>query len=611
MSDILLESVRAVVLLGIVIFLWNAVRNRFARFREGWNYIVFGFVLLLFGSVLDISDNFESLNRFVIVGDTKTEAILEKFVGFLGGFIFLAIGLFKWMPGVQGMSDLVDIRTARLEEEIEQRKQAELARLESEEKVKQERNWLNDIVNSFKDGFALFDADDKLVIFNRQYQSAIDQKSDGLKLGMSFEDVARTRAKHFESDEQSATYEAWVENRVERHFNPTGPFELNFDNGQTFQINEFKTTHDGIAILRIDITDQKLSEQKLLRSEKRFRTLIDRLNYGVLVHRKRMPLYANSMLAEMYGYHSTDEILALPSTKLLTHPDFEENTHDTRLSNAQQIADKETMGVKKNGAIFWEDRRSFVINWDGEDAICSIRSDITERKKVGRMKSEFVSTVSHELRTHLTSIKGSLGLISGGKLGEMPEKASRMIKIADRNTDRLFNLVNDILDMEKIESGNMEFDFQKLNLTEVMAEAVEANKGYADEYGVTFVLADLGPKITVNGDTNRLVQVIANLLSNAAKFSPKGGDVEISVTLQGQIARVSVSDHGSGIPEQFREQIFGRFMQVDSSNTKEKGGTGLGLNISKSIIEKHGGEINFESEVDVGSTFFFTLPVSE
>ncbi|MBT7488212.1 MAG: PAS domain S-box protein [Rhodospirillales bacterium] len=598
-------------MLGIVVFLWNAARNRFAQFREGWNYIVFGFVLLLFGSVLDISDNFESLNRFIIVGDTETEAILEKFVGFLGGFIFLAVGLFKWVPGVQGLSDLVDIRTARLEEEIEQREQAELARLESEEKVKQERNWLNDVVNSFKDGFALFDADDKLIIFNDQYQSAIDQQSDGLKIGMSFEDVARTRAIHFESNEKSEAYEEWVKTRVERHFNPTGPFELNFDNGQFFQIHEFRTKHGGIAILRIDITDQKKSEQKLLRSEKRFHRLIDTLNYGVLVHRKRVPLYANSTLANMYGYNSADEILALPSTKLLTHPDFEENTHDIRLGNTQQIADKETMGVKMNGAVFWEDRRSFVINWDGEDAICSIRSDISERKKVDSMKSEFISTVSHELRTPLTSIKGSLGLITDGILGAMPDTATSMIEIAYRNTDRLINLVNDILDMEKIESGSMEFEFKKLSLTELVADAVETNKGYADEHGVTFVLADRGPKITVEGDANRLVQVIANLLSNAAKFSPKGENVEISVTRQEQVARVSVSDHGPGIPEQYREQIFGRFTQVDSSDSREKGGTGLGLNISKSIIEKHEGAINFESNTDVGSTFFFTLPISE
>jgi two-component system, NarL family, sensor histidine kinase EvgS len=276
--------------------------------------------------------------------------------------------------------------------------------------------------------------------------------------------------------------------------------------------------------------------------------------------------------------------------------------------------ERESRIYHKNGDWLWVVDRGKVVEWTEEGKplrMSGTRSDITERKKLESMKNEFVSTVSHELRTPLTSIKGSLGLISDGKLGAMPQKATGMIEIAYRNTDRLINLVNDILDMEKIESGSLEFNFQKLNLTELVADAVETNKGYADEYGVAFVLADLGPKITVEGDANRLVQVIANLLSNAAKFSPKGRDVGISVSRQGQIARVTVSDHGSGIPEQYREQIFGRFTQVDSSDSREKGGTGLGLNISKSIIEKHNGKIDFDSEVDVGSTFFFTLPVSE
>lgn len=234
-----------------------------------------------------------------------------------------------------------------------------------------------------------------------------------------------------------------------------------------------------------------------------------------------------------------------------------------------------------------------------------------EAQIASQAKSEFLSVVSHELRTPLTSIKGALSLLVDGHIGNFSEKAMGMVGIAHRNTNRLITLVNDILDMEKISSGNMEFKFLPLNLSNLVGDAVESNKGYADEHSVKFILAAPSSNISVHGDADRLTQVIANLLSNAAKFSPEKDEVRISVTQIENIAHVEVSDNGPGIPEKYREHIFGRFTQVDSSHARQKGGTGLGLNISKTIIEMHDGEIDYTSEVGIGSTFFFTLPVSE
>ncbi|MBT3768041.1 MAG: PAS domain-containing sensor histidine kinase [Rhodospirillaceae bacterium] len=267
----------------------------------------------------------------------------------------------------------------------------------------------------------------------------------------------------------------------------------------------------------------------------------------------------------------------------------------------------------KNGDWIWVIDRGTVVEWteDGKPLRMSgTHNDISERKKLDQMKSEFVSTVSHELRTPLTSIKGSLALLVDGALGNLTDDVMEMVNMAYRNTNRLIILVNDILDMEKILSGSMKYEFQKLNLANLVEEAVESNMGFAIEHSVEFVLADLDSKVTVLGDSSRLTQVVTNLLSNAAKFSNKGEKVEISVAHHNSVAKVTISDHGRGIPEKFREQIFGRFTQADSSDSREKGGTGLGLNISKSIIDKHNGMIDFESEVDVGSKFFFTLPVS-
>jgi len=359
-TDIILESVRAIVLLGVVIYLWNAGRDRFEQLRKGWNFIVFGFGFLLFATFLDITDNFESLNRFIIIGDTEAEAFLEKFVGYLGGFIFLAIGLFKWIPGVQELSDLVDARTQVIQE-----------------------------------------------------------------------------------------------------------------------------------------TNKKLV------------------------------------------------------------------------------------------------------------------SEIAERERAEKIKQEFLSTVSHELRTPITSVKGTLGLIKSGVSGNLSDDQQSMIDIAYNNSNRLILLINDILDIDKIEANKMDLHMKPIDAVSLVEDAVEANKGYGDKHGITFVITDMEKEAKVNGDKDRLIQVMSNLMSNAAKFSSTGEQIELSVTRHDVDIRIAVKDYGTGIPEEFRDVLFEKFTQYNSSDTRKISGTGLGLSIAKAIVEYHGGAIGYTSEVGVGSTFFFTLPVLE
>ena len=240
--------------------------------------------------------------------------------------------------------------------------------------------------------------------------------------------------------------------------------------------------------------------------------------------------------------------------------------------------------------------------------------DISERRKVDALKDEFISTVSHELRTPLTSIHGSLGLVLGGASGEVPDKTQQLLAIAHRNSDRLIHLINDILDMEKIEAGNMSFDFGHHRLRPLMQQALELSVFYGQQYGVQFQLLEPVPEIEINVDPDRLIQVMINLLSNAAKFSYAGGSVEISAQLmlaeRGNQVRVTVSDHGCGIPAESHGKIFQKFSQVDGSDRRKKGGTGLGLSISKSIIEKMSGCMWFESVAEEGSRFYFELPVA-
>ncbi len=256
-----------------------------------------------------------------------------------------------------------------------------------------------------------------------------------------------------------------------------------------------------------------------------------------------------------------------------------------------------------------------------------LNKEIIERKKAEKVKNEFISVVSHELRTPLTSIQGSLGLLTGGKAGEVSPQAKKMLDIAYRNSHRLINLVNDILDTEKIESGKMDFHIKPVELMPLIVQAVDANRSYGEQFGVRFAVEDTLPGVRVNADSGRLMQVLTNLLSNAAKFSPSGDTVLISVSpspLRGEgqslppkylsggegggLIRVSVTDHGYGIPEEFRSRIFQKFAQADSSDKRQKGGTGLGLSISKAIIERLGGTIGYKTETDVGTTFYFDLP---
>ncbi|MEN9245312.1 MAG: ATP-binding protein, partial [Thermostichales cyanobacterium SRBZ-1_bins_19] len=237
--------------------------------------------------------------------------------------------------------------------------------------------------------------------------------------------------------------------------------------------------------------------------------------------------------------------------------------------------------------------------------------DVTEAKKIERLKNEFVSMVSHELRTPLTSIRGALGLIRGGVGGALPEQVQSLLDIADKNSERLVFLINDILDIDKIESGQMSFDMQRLDILPLAEQALAANQAYASQFAVQLRLTSAlpSPPPLVRADPQRLTQVITNLLSNAAKFSPPGETVTLHLTYRDPYVRLEVIDRGPGIPVEFQGRIFQRFAQADSSSTRKKGGTGLGLSICKAIMERLQGEIGFESRPGQGTTFYVHLPV--
>jgi signal transduction histidine kinase len=233
-----------------------------------------------------------------------------------------------------------------------------------------------------------------------------------------------------------------------------------------------------------------------------------------------------------------------------------------------------------------------------------------ELRNVVLMKEQFVSTVSHELRTPITSIAGSLGLLSGGAAGELPEKACSLVSIAAKNADRLKRLVNDLLDLDSMDAGRLAFHISEVDLRDVMRDVIEQNGPFAEEAGVSLHLASGQMPLMAATDGDRLFQAVTNLVSNAAKFSPAGSTVSLALDVAGTHARIRVADQGPGIPEHFRHRLFDRFARAEESRGKlNLPGTGLGLAISKSLVERLGGSIRLDDTVAQGAAFEILLPL--
>lgn len=368
---------------------------------------------------------------------------------------------------------------------------------------------------------------------------------------------------------------------------------------------------DALNLAELAVQDKSHMVDALKISESRLRRLVNSSLIGIFQGDMSGHLtLANDVLLELLGVQHSNILDNQVEWLKLTSPEYHE-AHQAALAEIReygQAAPFEAELTRKDGSkvpvmVGLAQLEGSRFEWVG------FVLDLTEQKKADRAKSEFISVVSHELRTPLTSIRGALGLLENGAAGELTPKVMHLIRIAHRNSQRLGNLVNDLLDMEKLVSGKMEFKSESFNLTQLALQAIEANAAYAAALGVQYRFSGDSEPLFALGDSERVMQVFANLLSNAAKFSPKGEVVVVSLLKHDAFIRVEVEDRGIGIPLEFRDRIFSKFAQADGSNTRQRGGTGLGLNIAKSFVEKMGGEINFQSEVNKGSLFWFTLPV--
>ena len=356
-----------------------------------------------------------------------------------------------------------------------------------------------------------------------------------------------------------------------------------------------------------DVSERRAVEQALRQSEQRTRSILDNMLGGLITIDADATIESANPAAERIFGYEPGELVGRPLAGLVPEAVGDRAAY-LRTAFARAIGRiTEWRGRRKNGEEFPFELSMFEFTGGGAGRhfAGSVR-DVSERHAVEKLKGEFISTVSHELRTPLASIRGSLSLLAGGVLGDLSDEAREMVTIAERNCVRLIGLVNDILDLERLEQGRLQMEIGEVAMADVLARTREAVQAFAAEREVP---VEMEPTtVAVQGDGARLVQVLVNLVSNAVKFSPAGAAVRVTVRENDGRVRVEVSDRGRGIPASHRAAIFERFRQVESSDSREKGGTGLGLAICKAIVEQHGGEIGVESEVGRGSTFWFEIP---
>ncbi|MBG0745088.1 MAG: PAS domain S-box protein [Planktothrix agardhii KL2] len=375
-----------------------------------------------------------------------------------------------------------------------------------------------------------------------------------------------------------------------------------------------------LSTMARDITEQKRSQANLLEAERRWRSLLENVRLLVVgLDRNGKVEYVNPFLLEVMGYTQTEVLgknwlsdFQENSAQRLSASDFAELLEYDFKPYSQQLIETK-LGEEK--IISWN--HTLLKDLQGNAiGMMSIGEDITERYAIERMKDEFISVVSHELRTPLTSIHGGLNLLSTGLINPQSERGVHVMKIVAESAERLVRLVNDILELERLESGKIFLNKQVVNAADLLLQATEQMQVMANRSGINLEVSS--KSLQFYADPDRVLQVLTNLLSNAIKFSEsRGGNIKLSVETElpenlEEIPKIlfKIQDQGRGIPSDKIERIFERFHQVDASDSRKKGGTGLGLAICRSIVEQHGGQIWVRSKVDQGSCFYFTLPMA-
>jgi len=341
-------------------------------------------------------------------------------------------------------------------------------------------------------------------------------------------------------------------------------------------------------------------------AEERRRIFETSLDIILVVDRRGIILRVSPSSMQTLGY-APNELIGRSARDLVYPEDLDAIRNQMRRSRqGHTIRDFATRYLHKDGHVV-------TLDWSGvwsepEQRHYFIGRDVTEQKRIERMKDEFIATVSHELRTPVTSIAGPLSLLASGAAGKLPDSVMRLVGMAHSNIGRLARLVNDVLDMETIEDETMTFNFQRVNVRGVVRQAIEANRALARKFGVPVRLDSGGGDAWARTDSDRLRQVLLRLLSNAMKFSPRGEPATVSIEPREDYVRITLRDRGPGIPHEYKALIFEKFAQIDATDARERGGTGLGLSIVKQTMIKLGGNVGHFAAASGGTVFYLDIP---
>lgn len=539
------------------------------------------------------------------------------------------------------------IRMAGTETEITKRKHAETAL--------QEKALLLDLAN---DSIIVRDLLDQITFWNQKAAEVYGYTAQEA-IGKYLYDLLPTAfpQRSLAIKKQLLTQGRWEGELIQTKRDGT---EITVSSRQALQLDMYGNPRQVLEI-NTDITAAKQAKATLQEANRRWQSLLDDIQLVVVgIDRDGLVEYANPFVLKLTGY-TKEEVLGVNWLEKFIPPAYQSALKEKTLADAENFTpyyqNPILTKVGEERMIAWNN--TLLRNPDGTvSSVMSIGEDITDRQIVNRMKDEFISVISHELRTPLTAIRGSLGLLAGGFLEKHPEKAQRMISIAAENTDRLTRLINDILDIERIEAGKMDLEINPCSPLEMIQYTLTTLQPLASKVDISLELGEIAPIIketSLLADRDRLLQVLTNLVSNAIKFSPPQGKIEVTAkiiscldrsplretsttalqqksgaadshdsqaqkdgnskycpilpTATNQHLLFQVRDQGPGIPADKLESIFDRFQQVDASDSRSKGGTGLGLTICRNIIRRHGGVIWAESQLGKGSSFFFSLPM--
>ncbi len=486
-------------------------------------------------------------------------------------------------------------------------------RIAAEQKARDAFDLLRASMDNLAQGISVFDSKLRLIAWNERYLELRGLRPTDVERHLPIDTLA-ARAAPLKFTLMSGDAESRAIHLSDVHERRAFDAEGMKPDGSVLRVQGRPMPHGNYIVTYADVTDLKQSELAYREQAARLAAILDNVVDAIITINESGSIESWSNGAErLFGYKS-EEVLRRNVRMLM--PDPHASAHDGYIRRYIQTGERRIMGMRREVEALHKDGRRVPVDLGISEMrigkrrmFIGVVRDISARIEVERMKSGFVSTVSHELRTPLTSISGSLGLLAGGVAGELPPKATRLIDIAKLNSERLVRLINDILDLEKAESGRLEFRLETLRVKPIVQHAIDVNRSYAQGFGATFELDARSDDANVLVDRDRLVQVLTNLLSNAAKFSPPGGVVTVRVRGGYDSVTISVHDQGPGIPEQFQSRIFEKFAQADSSDSRAKGGTGLGLSIVKTIVERLGGGVGFDSAAGEGTTFFVTLPV--